>query len=61
MYRFIMHDDDQIVPTEFSLRRSARLIKNARPQIQKGRLTRHLMAFLEAKAIKPPAGGGINA
>jgi hypothetical protein len=32
-----MHgDDDQIVSIEFSVKRSAKLIKNAKPQIWKG-------------------------
>jgi hypothetical protein len=43
-----MHDDDQIVPIEFFLRRSTKLIKNAKSEIEKRTLARHLLAFLTA-------------
>jgi hypothetical protein len=44
-----MHgDDDQMVSIEFSVKRSAKLIKNTKPQVQKGRLARHRLAFLKA-------------
>jgi hypothetical protein len=47
-YQFTMHDDDQIMPIEFSIKRSAKLIKNAKPEIEKRTLARHLLAFLNA-------------
>jgi hypothetical protein len=41
-------DDDRIVSIESSVKRSAKLIKNTKPQIKKRRLARHLLAFLKA-------------